>query len=229
MPLLLDCYNILHVVGVLPPELAGIDAEGLAELISHSRWRNTECWLVCDGVPKSDAWRSGPTRICYAGAGRTADEAIEQLVNASSTPRQIQVVSNDREVQRAARRRKCQVIDAETFLGRLAIDADRNRTRKPIPPTPAIPLDQRQVERWIKEFGVDDVLHLESSPSTTPQPQPQEPPPPPPPPDPDASRAIDATSSEEIDLDDLANLDMDELIDEHGHWRTDPGRDKEDS
>ena len=39
MPLLIDAYNVLHVVGVLPPDLAGIDLEELAILIAKSRFR----------------------------------------------------------------------------------------------------------------------------------------------------------------------------------------------
>ncbi len=48
--LLVDTYNVLHVTGVLPPELAGLEPMGLAELIARSRYRAREARLVCDGV-----------------------------------------------------------------------------------------------------------------------------------------------------------------------------------
>ena len=46
VPLLVDAYNVLHVVGVLPPDLAGIDLEELAILITNSRFRGEEAVLV---------------------------------------------------------------------------------------------------------------------------------------------------------------------------------------
>ena len=52
MPTLVDAYNVLHVVGVLPPELAGIDLEELAALLEGSRFGREEVLLICDGIPK---------------------------------------------------------------------------------------------------------------------------------------------------------------------------------
>lgn len=226
MPLLLDCYNILHVVGVLPPELAGIDAGGLVDLLARSRWKDSECWVICDGTPKSTTPKPrGRIRIKFAGPGRTADEAIEQLVRGSSAPRRILVVSNDREVQRSGRRRRCQVMDSDTFLSRLAEDAIHGPRNRAGAVSPEVPLDDQQVEQWVDAFGVEDVLHLPASPP--PKPQPTEPPPQPPvskepdPVIPDPRRVLDADSSEKITLDDLDALDMDQVIDEHGQWRRD--------
>jgi hypothetical protein len=51
MPLILDTYNILHVTGILPPELAGIDLPGLVGLISRSRYGHEAVELICDGAP----------------------------------------------------------------------------------------------------------------------------------------------------------------------------------
>ncbi|MCH2161101.1 MAG: NYN domain-containing protein [Phycisphaerales bacterium] len=225
MPLLLDCYNILHVVGVLPPDLAGIDTDGLVALVGRSRWRDSECWVICDGTPKGRRHQSlGRIQVKYAGPGRTADEAIEQLVSGSSAPRGILVVSNDREVQRSGRRRRCQVLDADTFLAHLAEDAQRGPGREPDRARPEVPLDPEQVDQWVDAFGVNDVLHLQATAPPPPLP-PEQPPDPPQAPEPetpeppDPRRVLDADRTEDITLEDLDALDMGKVIDDHGQWR----------
>ncbi len=50
MPLVVDAYNVLHVTGVLPPEIAGLDLNGLADLIEASGLAKDEVWIVCDGM-----------------------------------------------------------------------------------------------------------------------------------------------------------------------------------
>lgn len=218
MLLLIDTYNVLHVVGVLPPEIAGLDTSGLASLIIRSRWRDHECQLMCDGTPKgATAPESERVRICYAGPGGSADDAIAECVAESSSPRRITVVSNDREVQREARRRRCRVMSAETFLTQLVEDMKKSGSggQNLSPPS-------QSVQEWVEEFELSDELDLKSAP-----------PPPPPPPkpkpkpkqtekkgertNPEESGAPKSNSKE--DLDSIDKIDMNDLIDEDGNWR----------
>jgi len=132
MPLIIDTYNVLHVTGILPAEIAGIDTRSLIELIRHSRYRSQPVTLVCDGTPAEDAptGRVGPITIRYGGPGPTADALIVAIIRRSSSPRRLIVVSSDRAVQREARRRRCDVLSSEQFLEQLAIDHERSTPRK---------------------------------------------------------------------------------------------------
>jgi hypothetical protein len=214
MTFLLDTYNILHVVGVLPPEIAGLDASGLAELLQKSRWRNVACWLICDGTPKGPSEpRTGNVRIHFAGPGVTADEAIAAHIAESSAPRRITVVSNDREVQREARRRRCKVMSAEAFLSQLVQDMDCSK--RPVNP-PGLP--NRTTQEWVEAFGLDDELGVKSSP---PLPEPDPAPPPRSDSASDTERTSDSVTPEKSnnDIDAIEHLDMNDLIDEDGNWR----------
>jgi len=132
MPLIIDTYNVLHVTGILPPEIAGIDARGLIELIGRSRYRSQPVTLVCDGTPAEDAptGRVGPITIRYGGPGPTADALIAAIIRRSSSPRRLIIVSSDRAVQREARRRRCDVLSSEQFLEQLAVDHEQPTPRK---------------------------------------------------------------------------------------------------
>jgi predicted RNA-binding protein with PIN domain len=156
--LLVDAYNVLHVTGVLPPELSGLEAPDLADLVAASRWGRHQAVLVCDGTKPKDvrAAERGHVRVSYAGGGASADAAIERMLEESSHPRRITVVTNDRAVQRAARRRGASVLGAEAFLRQLALDAARApRTRRAVARRDPGPLTDRQVDAWLRYFGIE--------------------------------------------------------------------------
>lgn len=168
MPVLVDVNNVLHVVGVLPPELAGIDLEELGDLVVGSRFGREDVVFVCDGKPRRHR-TSSDLKVLFSGAGVSADDVIVRLVNRSTAPRRLTVVSNDREITTSVRRRRAKVVSAESFLGMLAEDADGSpATRRSRPrTTDRHPADQRQVEHWLRLFGVDGdpISDLPSSPS----------------------------------------------------------------
>jgi predicted RNA-binding protein with PIN domain len=156
--LIVDAYNVLHVTGVLPPELAGLEAPDLADLIAMSRWGRHQAIVMCDGTRPKDmrAVERGSVRVTYAGGGASADAAIERLVDESSHPRRLTVVSNDREVQRSARRRGAKVLRSDDFLRQLATDAARApRGRRSVARRDPGPLSSRQVDAWLRYFGID--------------------------------------------------------------------------
>ncbi|MFM7259857.1 MAG: NYN domain-containing protein [bacterium] len=155
MPLIIDTYNVLHVTGVLPPELAVGEPEALARLVSASRYAADAVWLVCDGVPRG-ASHVGRILIEGAGPGRSADDHIMRFLDRSSAPRRVTVVTSDRAIARHARARGAEAIRSENFLAHLAEDVRRARPRKPTSPDPrrSVPLGEREVAGWMRLFGI---------------------------------------------------------------------------
>ncbi len=164
MPVLVDANNILHVTGVLPPDIAGVDEEGLAQLIAESRYRGDAVCLVCDGPRRNRP--AGPiagVALRYSGAGTSADEVIAHLVAQCTAPRRLTVVSGDRAILRDARRRRCPVVTATDFLETLARD-HATQTKRGTPPRsrPQTPtLDPQSIDAWRTFFGLDDSTALE--------------------------------------------------------------------
>ncbi len=157
--LIVDVYNVLHVTGVLPPHLAGLDAPGLAELVARSRkW--PEAVLVCDGVkPRgwSRAMEGAPgVELRFAGPGRDADSLIERMIADAPDPRRLTVVSSDRRVKAAGKRARCKVLSSEGFLRQLVerIESGRVPAGSPSAGKPEVPLDAFALRRWLDEFGV---------------------------------------------------------------------------
>lgn len=155
--LLVDAYNALHVTGVLPPHLAGLDAPALAELVGRSRWGRGRATLVCDGVkPRGWPREVEGVELRFAGPGRDADGLIERLLRDSPDPRRVTVVSTDQRLRKAAKRAGASSLTSEAFLAQIAADmeAPKARASSPAAGKPEVPLDAFALRRWLDEFGL---------------------------------------------------------------------------
>ena len=175
--LLIDTSNVLHAIAVLPEHLKGLDVPALARLISESRYAKRRAVLVCDGVgPPSAAAKAtlasderastlattntAPSGkeiagldLVYAGAHQEADDVIELLIARDTAPRRLLVVSTDRRLAQAARRRRAHSITSEAFLRHLAADSDKPKA-KPLPGyATQVPLNEYAVGYWMSLFG----------------------------------------------------------------------------
>ncbi len=184
MPLLVDAYNVLQTVGVLPKELAHIELAGLIGLLSNSRYRHEHSWLICDGGPRKAGLQrpTGQITVQYAGPGREADDVIEHRIADAPQPKQLKVVSSDRRLRKAARVRRCPVVDSSRFLEQLLSDYTTSPDAKSTPTRRPHRLTPEQVQQWIIEFDLANTPWLEiasASPADVEQPRPAPKAPPP--------------------------------------------------
>ena len=180
MKVLVDTYNALHTTGILPPELAGMDAPALVEALMRGRWARNQILLVCDGTAPAGqrATHAGGIRTIYAGPGCEADDLIEQLIERSDAPTRLLVVSSDRRIIKAARRRRCHSMSSAAFLRTITHDHERSSARKQgRADTKRSPdhLSAKAAKTWRDTFGIDEADIAEFTELA------RNPPPPPPP------------------------------------------------
>ncbi|QQE10847.1 NYN domain-containing protein [Planctomycetota bacterium] len=153
--LIIDAYNVLHLP--MPQSLAGLDEARLCLALSRSAFRDRAATVVCDGRPKPHIPSTSPVpsvQLLYSGTSNSADDLIISLIDGSTTPRKITVVTNDRAIKRAAKRRKASLLSSDAFISRLA------QTLGSIPPLPKSakpdlsPVPEDQVRGWLEEFGL---------------------------------------------------------------------------
>lgn len=183
--LIIDTFNVLHTTGVLPPELAGLDVMGLAGLILRSRHASERVTFACDGLPASDLPAPGALVIDghpeaamdvqFSGRQATADDLIMRMIDVSTAPRRLTVISSDHAIQKHARRRRCVTLSSEEFLQQLADDAHLQRQPGAIPRRPTW-MTSDQVEQWKRTFDVDEqAIENAVAPPQTPSPLPPPP------------------------------------------------------
>jgi len=156
--LLIDTYNVLHAWTGGPAAGDAREIAALAGAIARSRYAGSRLRLVCDGAPAGGAdqplrWRAGDAEVLYAGPGRDADGLIERLILEDTAPTRLIVVSSDRRIRKAARRRGAKSLASEEFLREVAASSPGEEAGAG-PETGAESLDADAVAAWMREFGM---------------------------------------------------------------------------
>jgi len=154
--LLIDGNNLLYA---LRDAATNVGPAGLCEMLGRFAGSRQRVRVIFDGPPppESLAEQIDATGVeaVYA-APQTADELIGEAIAGSSAPRRLTVVSTDRAVRRAARRRRCRVERSDDFAARMIRGLNRPRRRGPgEPPEKRRGLTPEQAEAWIKELDLD--------------------------------------------------------------------------
>ncbi len=166
MALLIDGYNLLHVTGIFGkgrgPGFLERSRNALLNFltiaISDAELRQTTIVFDAKDAPfgLQRTVEYGPLTVRYAPRDQEADDLIEELIRADHSPKQLTVVSSDRRIQRAARRRKATAMDSDQWYAAL-VRQHRQRTQnvEVVESKPHTPLTEDEVEAWVDEF--DDV------------------------------------------------------------------------
>lgn len=175
--LLIDGYNLLHAAGMGQAEYRRGDLlrcrlklmrHLLSKLAPAEVQKTTIIFDARDPPPDRPARAivSGLT-VLFANPGGDADVAIKNWLATHSSPRQVTLVSSDRELQRAARQCGARFSSSEDFL----IELDRRRGRRPAArdksPTrtddskPSPRVTATETAHWLKVFGEVPVVEVE--------------------------------------------------------------------
>jgi len=158
MATLIDGYNLLYAVGILGRHVGPGTLERARQALlgflaaSLSESERADTTVVFDakshppGVPRELNYRG--IRVLFAVGHADADDLLQQLIRADSSPRRLVVVSSDHQLHRAARRRRATAIDSDCWYDELR----RHRRARQQPGLPA-------EERPAPEPGAEDAAY----------------------------------------------------------------------
>jgi predicted RNA-binding protein with PIN domain len=118
VPVVIDGYNLVHARGDGPS--AASRARLVHDLVRWAGLRRRravvvfDAWAQGERVEREEA--HGPVTVCFTRYGERADDRIVRWV--SERPEAV-VVTSDRAVRQAVRRRGAAVLDSDTFATRL--------------------------------------------------------------------------------------------------------------
>ena len=157
VPFLIDGNNLMHALRKADMQLGRV---GLCRLLGELAAGGEKIRVVFDGRPPPDQpggqAQDDRVEVAYSGRG-SADDVIEECIAADTAPRRLTVVSTDRRIRKAARRRRCKAAASEEFAA--AMLRALARPKRPAPTEPAekrLGLSGEQVERWMKELQLDE-------------------------------------------------------------------------
>jgi predicted RNA-binding protein with PIN domain len=137
VPVIIDGYNLLYARGEAPS--AASRERLVRDLVRWARRRQRralvafDAWAQGERVEREET--RGPVTVCFTRAGERADEWIVRRV--AARPEAV-VVTSDRAVGQAVRRRGAAVLDSERFARRLlaALAAEAEATPGEAGPDP---------------------------------------------------------------------------------------------
>jgi hypothetical protein len=163
MSLIIDGYNLMHAAGIIP---LGAGPGGLersrvallnfvAEMVDEAELATTtvvfDAAAAPPGLPRTLTHRG--VTVQFSSGYNDADELIEELIQKSTSPRRLTVVSSDHRLHRAARRRKAQAIDSDRWHAQIIAERNQPRPDRPASPQkPGTPVAMSEVEFWLKKF-----------------------------------------------------------------------------
>jgi len=141
------------------PATAPAGRGGLCALLMELVTRGEKVCVVFDGPapPESATAQVTEHGIDLAFSGhKSADELIVNRIATNTAPRRLTVVSTDREIRRAGRKRRCKVQTSEEFARSLLRAARPVEKRKPLEPREKRHgLSPQQTQAWLREFDLD--------------------------------------------------------------------------
>lgn len=161
MKVLIDAYNLFHAAKrqVEAPERLTV-ASLIATLDAWTRQTRHEVLLVFDGKPPPTLHEAGA--LCrrlglqFVGPTLTADAAIIEFLTTYSAPRTLLIVSSDRQIRRAAKKRGSKMMTSDEFWTEVSRKLSRRRPpREPMEKRRGLAGDQ-SIDDWIREFGLDE-------------------------------------------------------------------------
>jgi predicted RNA-binding protein with PIN domain len=157
MPFIVDGYNLLHFIQKASEDFGAITDVQLCRLISrYLKLIDEKGEVVFDGTgprDKNEFDNISNVEVFFAGLRSDADTVIEDKIKASTAPRRLTIVSSDRRLRDAARKRKATVVKSQVFWDNVQKQLSR-KTRVKEPHAKREGLSEGETEQWLKIFDL---------------------------------------------------------------------------
>jgi uncharacterized protein len=159
VPYVIDGHNLLFAVRGCSDQYLGLNAEFLVQFLhEYMRRSRDRAELFFDGTgpfDKSFFNRFHNLNVHFSGEYHEADDLIEYLVEDHSAPSGLVVVSSDRRVKLAAKRKRAKTIDALDFWEQVVSVIDRPEKPNPEPGAKRTGgLSKGETDEWMDIFGI---------------------------------------------------------------------------
>jgi len=153
---IIDGHNLLHTIYKLEGDSGPISDVSLCRILGrYFKLTGEKGEMIFDGTGPPD--KSGFDNISnlevfFAGIGTDADTVIEDKISVNTAPKRLIVVSSDRRLRSAARKRKATSMKSDVFWNDVQKQLSRKRPAKE-PAEKRQGLSQGETEQWLEFFG----------------------------------------------------------------------------
>ncbi len=160
MPVVIDGNNLLYAANGVGTRALRIGRSMLCDVVGSWAERRAErVHVVFDGRAPGAARAvqigHSAIKVTYSGTGVSADAVLADILEKDSAARRLLVISSDRAVQKAAKRRRAQAMRSEDFWIMIERDLARPTPRRAEPEEKEAGSSPEATEQWLDEFGLD--------------------------------------------------------------------------
>jgi uncharacterized protein len=158
MAVIIDGHNLLHSINKEDSDAGLISDVQLCHIISrYLKLAGEKGEIIFDGTGPRD--KSGFDNISnlevfFAGLRSDADTVIENKIKASTAPKGLTVVSSDRRLRDAARKRKAAAVKSQIFWNDVRKQLSRKSKLKE-PPAKREGISESETDQWLDFFGIE--------------------------------------------------------------------------
>jgi predicted RNA-binding protein with PIN domain len=155
---IIDGNNLLHAIFKLEEDAGAINDVGLCRVLSkYFKLMGEKGEIIFDGTGPPEKGRFdniSNLEVFFAGLGTDTDTVIEDKISVSSAPKGLTIVSSDRRLRAAARKRKATSIKSDVFWNDVQKQLSRKRPVKE-PAEKRQGLNEGETEKWLEFFGFE--------------------------------------------------------------------------
>jgi len=153
MPYIVDGNNVMGQTPGWHRDKARARVDLLKRLAAFARLRSARVTVVFDGAPDQEFPEGSAfkgIKILYARRGSNADDRIVELVESSTDPRGITIVTSDRQLGLRVRSSRAKVLRSGEFRSQMdgAVDSRREPAEEPEP-------NSQDLAGWLRYFGAE--------------------------------------------------------------------------
>jgi len=165
--IIIDGHNLLHSIHPAPrrggihkedPDSGTISDVRLCRIISgYLKLIDEKGEIIFDGTGPRDKGgfdNISNLEVFFAGLRSDADTVIEEKIKASTAPKRLTIVSSDRRLRDAARKRKATAVKSQVFWDDVRKQLSRKRkVKEPLAKRQGI--SESETEQWLDFFGLE--------------------------------------------------------------------------
>jgi len=157
MPVVIDGYNLFRMVQKTESFASLTDYQLCCLISAYLETIKDHGQIVFDGIGPPDRekfFHFVNLGVVYSGRSIEADDVIEEHVLASTAPKRLSVISSDRRIRAAGKKRKCIVLKSDEFWEKLIKQLSRNPKKSREPAAKRQGISKAETEQWLKDFGL---------------------------------------------------------------------------
>jgi len=156
MLIIIDGYNLLRCVQNIE-EYQRLDEAGLCRFVSEYLVRvRMNGQIVFDGIGPPDKSELGGIdnlEVYFSGENFEADDIIIEKIEEYSAPKNMVIVSSDREIRATAVRKKATAVTSDVFWLSMIEQLDKKKPT-PMPKEKRQGITESETDAWMDEFGL---------------------------------------------------------------------------